>query len=207
MSRGVRMALIAAVLPAAACTSGLPPVDQVQPAPVPGTALPYNARVMVAMGEGELKRKMIIQISRYQSEETDVAEGRILAETARTLLGKAFKLAAVNDPASRPHLVVRPMGKTSWAQLDGKLHVGCAMDAWTADGAALGNFAARWDGDVRTDYRSDLGPGYAQCLKKAMDAMLASPAMARLAGQGFRDPNPKAAEEWMRGLGPLPALR
>jgi hypothetical protein len=179
----------------------------VDPAPVPGVALPFNARVMIFMGDNDLRRKLSIQITRYQSEETKVQDGRILAETAQTLLAKGFRQVAINDAAIRPHLVVRLTGRPGWGKQDATLKIGCGFDVWTADGVPLGNFVARWDSPMKTDYLTDLGPGYAQCLKKPLDELLASPTLARLAGQGFRDPHPKAAEEWIRALGPIPAWR
>ncbi len=196
-----------AALLMAGCTSGLPPAANVEPAPVPGVALPFNARVMVFMGDNDLKRKMVIQINRYQTEETKVMDGRVLAETAETMLSKGFRQVAVNDPSIRPHIVVRLTGRPNWARQDGTLKIGCGVEAWTADGIPLGNFVARWDSPMKTDYLSDMGPGYAQCLKKPMDELLSSPNLARLAGAGFRDPNPKAVEEWMRTLGPIPAWK
>ncbi len=199
-------AALAALL-VAGCSSGLPPAAQVEPAPVAGVALPFNARVMIFMGENDLKRKMSIQISRYQSEETKILDGRVLAETAETMLSKGFKQVAVNDASIRPHIVVRLTGRPSWTKQDATLKLGCGIDAWTADGIPLGNFVARWDSPMKTDYLSDVGPGYAQCLKKPLDELLSSPNLARLAGAGFRDPNPKAAEEWMRALGPIPAWK
>ncbi|KIM00714.1 hypothetical protein CCC_03316 [Paramagnetospirillum magnetotacticum MS-1] len=196
-----------AALLVAGCSSGLPPAAQVDPAPVPGVALPFNARVMIFMGDNDLKRKLSIQISRYQSEETKILDGRILAETAQTMLAKGFKQVEINDPTIRPHIVVRLTGRPGWGKQDGALKIGCGIDAWTADGQPLGNFVARWDSPMKTDYASDLGPGYAQCLKKPLDELLSSPTLARLAGLGFRDPHPRAAEEWMRALGPIPAWK
>lgn len=202
-----RLAALAMALLAAGCSSGLPPAATVEPAPVPGVALPHNARVMIFMGENDLRRKLSIQINRFQSEETKVEDGMTLLETAQSMLSKGFRLVAANDPAIRPHIVVRLTGRPAWGKQDAILKIGCGIDAWTADGQFLGSFVARWDSPMKTDYLVDLGPGYAQCLKKPLDELLSSPNLARLAGQGFRDPNPKAAEEWMRGLGPIPTLR
>jgi hypothetical protein len=211
MARGNRigaapMALLATLL-AAGCSSGLPPAATVGPAPVSGVALPYNARMMIYMGENDLRRKLSIQINRFQSEETKVEDGRILLDTAQTMLSKGFKLVVANDPAIRPHLVVRLTGRPAWGKQDAIFKIGCGIDAWTTDGQFLGSFVARWDSPMKTDYLSDLGPGYAQCLKKPLDELLSSPNLARLAGQGFPDPNPRAAEEWIRGLGPIPVPR
>lgn len=208
MARGnwIGVALVATLL-TVGCSSGLPPAATVDPAPVPGIGLPYNARVMIFMGENDLKRKLSIQISRFQSEETKVEDGRTLLETAQTMLSKGFKLVAANDPAIRPHIVVRLTGRPAWTKQDAVFKIGCGIDAWTADGQFLGSFVARWDSPMKTDYLVDLGPSYAQCLKKPLDELLSAPTLARLAGQGFRDPNPKAAEEWIRGLGPIPAPR
>jgi hypothetical protein len=207
MARGYWIGAALAALMVAGCSSGLPPAAQIDPAPVPGVALPFNGRVMIFMGDNDLRRKLSIQISRYQSEETKVQDGRILAETAQALLAKGFRQVEINDPSIRPHIVVRLTGRPGWSKQDGTLKIGCGLDAWTADGQPLGNFVARWDSPMKTDYATDLGPGYAQCLKKPLDELLSSSALARLAGQGFRDPHPKAAEEWMRALGPIPAWR
>lgn len=196
-----------AALLVAGCASDLPPVASVEPAPVPGVALPYNARVMIYMGENDLKRKLNIQITRYQAEETKVPDGRILAETAQALLAKGFRQVEVNTPSIRPHLVVRLTGRPAWAKLDTTWKIGCGFDVWTAEGVPLGNFVARWDSPTKTDYQDSLGSAYAQCLKKPLDELLTSPNLARLAGQGFRDPHPKAAEDWIRSLGPIPAWK
>ncbi|BAE52308.1 hypothetical protein amb3504 [Paramagnetospirillum magneticum AMB-1] len=201
------MGLALGALLLAGCTSGLPPAAQIDPAPVPGVALPFNARVMIFMGDKDLQRKLTIQLTRYQSEETKVQDGRILAETAQTLLAKGFRLVEINDPTIRPQIVVRLTGRPGWSKLDGVFKIGCGFDVWTADGQPLGNFVARWDSPMKVDYAVDLPPSYAQCLKKPLDELLASPALARLASQGFRDPHPKAAEEWMRALGPIPAWK
>ena len=207
MARGKWIGAALGALSAAGCSSGLPPAAAVDPAPVPGVALPYDARVMIFMGENDLKRKLSIQINRFQSEETKVEDGRTLAESAQAMLSKGFKLVTLNDPAIRPHIVVRLTGRPAWSKQEAILRIGCGIDAWTADGIFLGSFVTRWDSPMKTDYLSDLGPGYAQCLRKPLDELLASPTIARLAGQGFRDPHPKAAEEWMRGLGPIPTGR
>jgi hypothetical protein len=203
MARGNWMgaALAAALL--TGCSSGLPPAASVEPAPVPGVALPFKARVMIYAGENDLKRKMSIQLSRYQDEETKVQDGHLLTEAAQAMLSKGFAQVGVNDPAMRPQIVVRLVGKVAWAKVDSELKMGCGIEAWTADGNYLGNFVARWNSPMKTDYRVDVGPGYAQCLKKPMDEFLASPTLARLAGRGFPDPHPKAAEEWLRSLGPI----
>lgn len=205
MARGNWLGASVAALLVAGCASELPPVASVDPAPVPGVALPYNARVMIYMGESDLKRKLAIQITRYQAEETKIPDGRILAETAQALLAKGFRQVDINNPSMRPHLVVRITGRPTWAKLDTTYKIGCGFDVWTADGGSLGNFVARWESPTKTDYQDNLGPGYAQCLKKPLDELLSSPNLARLAGQGFRDPNPKAAEDWIRSLGPIPA--
>lgn len=206
MVRGKVLGAALAVVILAGC-SGLPPAAKVEPAPVPGVALPYKARVMIFMGDNDLQRKMSIQISAFQAEETKVLDGRLLAETGLTLLSKGFSMVQVNDPSIRPQIVVKLLGKPSWAKLDGQLRMGCGIEAWTADGNFLGSYAARWTSPSRADYTVDVGPGYAQCLKKPLDEFLSSAPLARLAGQGFPEPHAKAAEEWMRSLGPIPPFQ
>jgi hypothetical protein len=203
MAGGKWMGAVLGALLVAGCSSGLPPASQVEPAPVPGVALPFKARLMIYMGESDLKRTMSIQISSFQTEDSKVPDGHLLAEDALTMLSKGFATVAVNDPSIRPQIVVRLLGKAGWGKQDTTLKVGCGIEAWTADGMFLGNFVARWNSPMKTDYKVDVGPGYAQCLKKPVDEFLSSPSLARLAGQGFPEPHPKAAEEWMRSLGPI----
>ncbi|WP_239988717.1 substrate-binding domain-containing protein [Paramagnetospirillum kuznetsovii] len=186
------------------CLSNLPAPDSIQLAPVPGVALPFKARVMVFVGETDIARKLTIALTRYQSEETNIREGLALAKAAKLVLAKGFETVEVNDPSIRPQIVVKLTGsKASWSRLDGKMKTGCAVDAWTSDGIPLGNFVARYDAD-RTDYTSELEAAFAQCLKKPVEELLNSPALARLAGTGFRAPSVAAYDAWMRSLGPIP---
>ncbi|MBI3444783.1 MAG: hypothetical protein HY055_05375 [Magnetospirillum sp.] len=191
----------------AGCSSGLPPAASVEPSPVPGVALPYKARVMIYMGETDLNRNLVIQISRYQTEETKVKDGQALANAARALLSKGFQQAEINDPALRPQIVVRLIGKTSWARLDTRFKIGCGIDAWTSDGVPLGNFTTRWESPVENDYASDLEAAYGQCLKKPLDDLLRSPGLAQQAGTGFKSGSAAAIDTWMRSLGPIPTRR
>lgn len=191
----------------AACGASLPAPDSIELTPVPGVALPHKARVMIYMSESDQTRKMSIQSSRYRSTETDIKEGLLLVNATRTLLGKGFSQVEVNAPSSRPQIVVKPGGKANWSVLDTKAKIGCSLDAYTADGIPIGNFVNRYTMPGETDYRDSLEAAYAQCLIKPMEDLLASPALARLAGAGFRDPPPVAVEAWLRSLGPMPERR
>jgi len=189
----------------AGCALRLPPPEAVELAPVPGVALPYKARVMIFAGQSDLDRNLVIQSSRYQTEETKVKDGRAVVAATRALLAKGFQQVTVDDLSIRPHLIVKVMGKAQWARLDAKMKVGCSLDVWTADGMPLGNFGNRYDSPGATDYTSELDAGYAQCLKVAVDGLLASPALARLAGTGFKEPSGPGVEAYLRSLGPIPA--
>ena len=191
----------------AGCALRLPPPESLDLAPVPGVALPFKARVMVFAGENDLDRNLVIQSSRYQTEETKVKDGRAVVSAATILLSKGFQQVAVNDPAIRPHLILKVTGKAQWARLDGKMKVGCTIDAWPADGISLGHFGNRYDSPGATDYTAELEAGYGQCFKLAVDGLLASPNLARVAGSGFRDPPPAAVDAYVRTLGPMPAYR
>lgn len=199
---------IAAVMALALSLGGcaLPAADTIQLAPVPGVALPYKARVMVFASETDLARTMTIAVTRTQDEETKVREGFAQAKATRTMLAKGFETVEINDRSIRPQIVVKLVGKANWSKLDRRIKVGCALDVWTADGVPLGNFANRVDAG-EADYRSELESAYALCLKKPMDELLRSPALARLAGTGFRDPPNPAVEAWMRTLGTIPAFK
>ncbi|MDO8607189.1 MAG: hypothetical protein Q7R40_11675 [Phaeospirillum sp.] len=200
------VALATATLSGCLLLPQLPPPETVQLAPVPGVALPFKARVMIFVGEGDLNRNLSIQLTRYQSEETKVKEGRALAKAARTVLAKGFEQVEVNSPAIRPQVVIKLGGKASWTRLDGTMKVSCTLDAWTSDGIPLGLFGARYDAE-KTDYREEVEAAYGQCLKKPVEELLNSPTLARLAGTGFRDPPALAVEAWMRGLGPTTPLQ
>lgn len=202
---GIMAAALGAAL-LSGCIAQLPPADSVQLAPVPGVALPYKARVMVFAGETDLARNLTIQISRFQSEETKIREGLALARATRAVLAKGFEQVEINDPSIRPQIVVKLVGKAAWGRQDARLKVGCGVDAWTADGVPLGSFVARFDAKD-SDYRSDLEPAFGQCLVKPVEELLNSPALARLAGAGFRDPPGPATAAWMRTLGTIPPVR
>ncbi len=188
------------------CLAGLPPADQVQLTAPAGVELPYKARVMVFAGESELQRNLTIQTTAFLDKETNVKDGLALARAARAVLAKGFERVEINDPSLRPQIVVKLLGKVTWSQVDARMKLGCAIDAWTTDGIPLGNFSNRIE-LPRADYRSDIEPAYAHCLIKPAEALLASPALTRLAGAGFRDPPPAATASWLRSLGPIPALR
>ena len=184
----------------------LPPPETVSLAPVPGVALPFKARVMLFLGEGDLARNLTIQLTRYQTEETKTREGVALAKAAKAVLSKGFAQVEVNDPSIRPQIVIRLGEKASWTRLDATLKVSCSLDAWTADGIPIGYFGARYDAE-RTDYTTELEAAFGQCLKKPVEDLLNSPNLARLAGTGFRDPPAPAVEAWMRTLGTIPPFR
>ncbi|OAN53843.1 hypothetical protein A6A04_13175 [Paramagnetospirillum marisnigri] len=202
-----KLAMAAAVtMGLGGCLGGLPPTDSIQLAPVPGVALPHKARVMVFASESDLSRNLTIALTRFQNEETKVREGLALAKATRAMLAKGFETVEINDPAIRPHIVVKLVGKASWSRLDARLKLGCGIDAWTADGIPLGNFTNRVDVG-ETDYRTELEPGFAQCLKKPMEDLLTSSTLARVAGAGFRDPPGAAVVGWMRTLGPITPVK
>ncbi|MFD2234908.1 hypothetical protein [Phaeospirillum tilakii] len=189
----------------AGCGSQLPPPESVAfTSPVAGRTPPLPARVMVYAGQDDLARPLKIQVTSLHSEENpEVKDGLALARAATTVLGRAFARVALDDAALRPQIVVRPYGKALWFKLDGQLRIGCGLDAYTADGFPLGNFAGRFS--VSTgNYQDDLLPAYAQCLKRPVESLLASPALARLAAAGFADPPAGPVEAWMRTLGPIP---
>ena len=202
---------IAAMALATATLSGclfqqLPPPETVALAPVPGVALPFKARVMIFATEDDLSRNLVIQLTRFQTEETKVKEGVAMIKAAKALLSKGFEQVEVNTPAIRPQIVVKLYGKTAWSRQDGTTKVGCSVDAWTADGIPLGNFGARFDAE-RTDYTTELEAAYGQCLKRPVEDLLHSAALARLAGAGFKDPPAPAVADWMRTLGPIAPMR
>ena len=199
------MALVTATL-SGCLYQQLPPPETVTLAPVPGEPLPIKARVMISAGEQDLTRTLVIQANRTQTDETPVKDGLLMTKAAKTLLSKGFAQVEINNPAIRPQIVVKLYGKTTWAKLDRDLKIGCAIDAWTADGIPLGNFGARYIAE-QTDYHDEVEAAYGQCLKKPVEDLLNSPALARLAGAGFKDPTPTAAEAWMRTLGPIPQMR
>ncbi len=199
-------AMVALGLALLAGCAMLPPPDRVDLAPVPGVALPYKARVMIYAGRSELDRKLLIQMSRFQTEESEVKDGEALARSARVVLAKGFQQVEINDPTIRPQLVVKLIGKGTWNRQDAKIKVGCALDVWTADGIPLGSFPNRYD-SPESDYRYDLDAAYALCLKKPVEDLLRSPGLATLAGAGFKDPPVAAADAWIRTLGPIPRSR
>ena len=182
----------------------LPPPETVTLAP--GVTLPFKARVMIFAGDDDLNRNLITQITRYQTEESQVKDGLAMAKATRTLLSKGFQQVEINTPGIQPQIVVKLYGKTSWAKLDGIIKVGCAIDVWTADGIPLGNFGARFTAE-NTDYRTEVESAYGQCLKKPVEEFLHSATLARLAASGFKDPPAPAVAEWMRTLGPITPLR
>jgi len=205
-------ARIAGVMVAAAMMAGcgpqLPPLETVGfTTPVAGQTPPLPARVMVYVGQDDLDRPLKIQATNLHSEDSpDIKEGAALARAATVLLGRAFSRVALDDPALRPHLVARPYGKAVWYKIDGQLRIGCGLDVYTADGFPLGNFVGRLSLSTN-NYQSDLLPAYGQCLKRPVEQLLASPALARLAAAGFRDPLPAAVDAWMQTLGPIPTPR
>jgi hypothetical protein len=201
-----RMAVLGMVVALSGCLSNLPSSDKIQLAPVPGVQLPFKGRVMVFAGDSDLARNLTIQSSAFRTEETDVKEGLALAKAARALLAKGFSQAEINDTTIRPNIVVKLVGKASWNRQDASLKLGCSIDAWTADGIPLGTYGSRLNVE-RSDYRSDVEPGFAQCLKGPVEQLLASPGVARLAASGFKDAPQPAIDAWMRSLGPIPALR
>lgn len=207
MGRGTWMAVAGLGVMVAGCGLHIPAADTVTPDPVPGVALPFKARVMVFAGQSDLDRKLVIQSSRYQTEETPVRDGEALAKAARTVLAKGFEQVTLNDPSIRPHLVVKLVGKAQWARLDAKAKIGCAFDVWTADGMPLGNFGARWDSSDGVDYTTEMEAAYGQCLKKSLNDFLTSPALAKLNGAGFKEPSAVAFAAFMKTLGPIPTGR
>jgi len=188
------------------CGPALPPPEAVQLAPVPGVSPPLAARVMVFAGQGDLDRKLTVQATRLQTEEATVKDGTALAQAARAVLSKAFTRVEINDASIRPQIVVRLYGQGLWSKPNSRLQVGCGIDAFTADGFPIGNFGGRHDMHTG-DYESTLAPSYAQCLKGPVEQLLASPALARLAAAGFRDPPAVAVDQWMQSLGPIPSAR
>jgi hypothetical protein len=198
--------LIALGLLLSGCGPALPPPEAVRLAPVPGVSPPLAARVMIFAGQGDLDRKLTVQATRLQTEEGTVKDGTALAQAARAVLSKAFARVEINDASLRPQIVVRLYGQGLWSKPNSRLQVGCGIDAFTADGFPIGNFGGRYD--INTgDYESTLAPSYAQCLKAPVEQLLASPALARLAAAGFRDPPAVAVERWMQSLGPIPSAR
>jgi hypothetical protein len=201
------IAALGVVLALSACGSSLPPAADLTLEPVPGVALPFRARAMIFVAQGDLERPLVIGLTRYQTEQTAIHDGAALAEAGRVLLAKGIGQVAVNDPSIRPQIVVRLSGKAAWSRTDNMLRLGCTFDAFTADGIPLGSFVNRFE-SKEPDYAGALEPGYARCLKRPTELFLASPGLARLAGAGFRDPPAAAVEEWMRNaLGPLSAPR
>jgi hypothetical protein len=196
-----------AVLVAGCVFDGLPPPETAIIAPPPGVTLPLDGRVMIYMSETDLSRNLTIFATRNHTEETPVKDGQALERAAKTLLRKAFRTVETDDVSIRPHIVVKPVGKVTWARLDARMKIGCSLDAYTSDGFPIGNFSARFDSTSETDYRSELDAGYGLCLKKAMDDMLRSPTLLQLARNGFRDPDPNAVGMWMRSLGVIPNRR
>jgi len=201
MRAGIMM--LAALL--AGCGASLPPPETVRFGhKVAGQTLPLPARVMLYVGQEDLDRPLKMQVTTLHSEESpDVKEGAALARAATGVLSAAFARVALNDSSVRPQIVIRPSGKAVWYKLDGELRLGCGLDAYTADGFPLGTFVGRFRTSTN-DYRSDLLPAYGQCLKQATERLLESPALARLAAAGFRDPPSASVEAWMRTLGPFP---
>jgi hypothetical protein len=131
----------------------------------------------------------------------------VLSRAGRALLAKGFERVALNDPSIRPQIVVRFSGKAAWSRMDKVLHLGCTLDAFTADGIPLGTFVSRFD-ESESDYAGALEPAYAQCLKRPVESFLASPGLARLAAAGFAEPPAEAVTTWMRAaLGPIPPAR
>ncbi|CCG40370.1 putative periplasmic lipoprotein [Magnetospirillum molischianum] len=198
--------VIALVLLLSGCGSALPPPEAVRLDPVPGVSPPLSARVMIFAGQGDLDRKLRLQVTRLHSEDGTVKDGAALASAARTMLSKAFSRVEINDPSIRPQIVVRLYGKGMWSKPDTQLVVGCGIDVFTADGFPLGNFGNRFEVGSG-DYESTLTASYAQCLKRPVEQFLASSGLARLAATGFRDPPPVAVERWMQTLGPIPSPR
>lgn len=198
--------LIAVVVLLSGCGLALPPPEAVRPDPVPGVSVPLPARVMVFAGQGDLDRKLKLQVTRLETEEGPIKDGAALAQAAQALLSKAFARVEINDSSIRPQIVVRLYGQGLWSKPNSHLQVGCGLDAFTADGFPIGNFGNRYDVGS-SDYQSTLAPAYAQCLKRPVEQLLASPGLSRLASAGFRDPPPVAVERWMQSLGPLPTSR
>jgi len=185
------------------CGLSLPAPEAVRLDPVPGVSPPLPARVMVYAGQGDLDRKLVLQVTRLQSEDSNVKDGTALAQAARAVLSQAFARVEINDVAIRPQIVVRLYGQGLWSKPNTRLRVGCGIDVFTADGFPIGNFGNRFDLHSG-EYDSPLASAYAQCLKRPVEQLLASPALARLAASGFRDPSPVAVERWMQTLGPIP---
>jgi len=198
--------IIALVVLLSGCGSTLPPPDAVRLDPVPGVSVPLPARVMVFSGQADLDRKLVVQATRLQTEEGTVKDGTALAQAARAVLSKAFARVEINDSSIRPQIVVRLYGQGLWSKPNSRLQVGCGIDVFTADGFPIGTFGNRYDLGSG-EYESTLAPAYAQCLKRPVEQLLASPGLSRLASTGFRDPSPVAVERWMQSLGPLPAAR
>lgn len=204
MSRYAGLAILVLLL--SGCGFGLPSPEAVRLDPVPGVSPPLAARVMVFAGQADLDRKLMVQATRLQSEEGTIKDGTVLAQAARTLLSKAFARVELNDPSIRPQIVVRLYGQGMWSKPNSRLQVGCGLDVFTADGFPLGTFGNRYDLNSG-DYESTLAPAYAQCLKRPVEQLLASPGLSRLAATGFRDPPAVAVERWMQSLGPMPSSR
>lgn len=198
--------LIAVALLVAGCGPALPPPEAVRLAPVPGVSPPLPARVMIFAGQADLDRKLTLQVTRLQTEDATVKDGAALAQAARAVLSQAFARVDLNDAGNRPQIVIRLYGQGLWSKPNTRLQVGCGIDAFTADGFPIGNFGGRHDMHTG-DYEGTLAASYAQCLKKPVEQLLASPALARLAAAGFRDPPAAAVDLWMRSLGPIPSSR
>lgn len=204
MRLGLMAAAAAAMLTMAGCVGAdLGSRNTTLSAPS-GHALPIKARTMLYMSQRDLERPLIIEATRFRNEETSTKDGQILERAARDIVSQAFSPVATNDVAIRPQLVVKVQGTPRFSRLDSVLKVGCSLDLYLADGAALGSFVARFDSKDTVDYKDALEPAYRLCLKSAADQMLASPAVARIAKSGFPEPNPAGYKSFLESLGLRP---
>ncbi len=169
-----------------------------------GTALPLAARTMIFIPQGDLERPLIIEATRFRTEETSTKDGQALSRAATAILSQVFAQVDTNRPAIRPQLIAKIQGSPKFSRLDNIMRVGCGIDLFQPDGARLGSFVARDDDNGPSDYSQSLEAGYRRCLKKAADQMTASPQLRNAATAGFPAPNTAAYVSFIESLGLRP---
>lgn len=197
-------AFMAAALLSGCLASKLPSSESMTVAAPSGTSLPLKARVLLSMGEADLARSLVVEITEFRNQEAGFKEGAVMEGAAKDVLRQVFALVETNQPAIRPQLVVKVTGKARYSRRDNMLKIGCTLDLFQADGAALGTFVARWEPKDPVDYNDAIPPSYRACFKQAADSMIRSPALQRMALGGFPEPHPAGYASFIQSLGLKP---
>lgn len=183
------------------CLPSLPPAEQVKVAAPSGMTLPLPGRVLVFIAQADLDRLFSYDLNRQSAQKTDVREGAALDAAARTVLGKAFAVAETNRADIRPHVVARVTGKAVWNRVDNTFRVVCELDATDADGMPIGHFPNVYKSPSLIGFEANLPLVYAQCLRPAVEQLLASPDVVALARAGFPEPDPVKSAIYLRSQG------